>query len=240
MIHSKNLFLILQQKKIHKKILHDISCHIKKAKITTFIGNSGGGKTSLLKCMATLYKDYQGDILVDGIDLKILSPKERAQLIGFVFQQFNLFPHMTVKQNCMHPILSVLNVSKTIAEEKALEILDMLGMREHQNSYPAQLSGGQQQRVAIARALALGPQVLLLDEPTSALDPQSSKSLQDILKNLCKTGITIVLSSHDMTFVRGVSDEVYFVEAGVIADAHDLAQGAVNSESKIGLFLNHN
>ena len=233
MIYSKNLNLILQK----KKILQGISCHIKKAKITTFIGNSGGGKTSLLKCMATLYTDYQGDIIVNGIDLKHVLPKERAQLVGFVFQQFNLFPHMTVLQNCMHPLQSVLNISKIIAEEKALKILDMLGMLEHKDSHPAQLSGGQQQRVAIARALALGPQVLLLDEPTSALDPQSSKSLQDILKNLCNSGVTIVLSSHDMAFVRGVSDEIYFVEAGTIVDSHDTEKSIIDPESKIGAFL---
>lgn len=204
------------------KRLNSISCDIPAGRITTFIGKSGAGKTTILRCIAGL-EDYQGQIILpSGQNMKNLGPKDRAASIGFVFQNFNLFPHLTVLENCMQPLQVVLGLSQELAKEKAKETLELFGMGSYQNSYPTQLSGGQQQRVAIARALVLGPKILLLDEPTSALDPQNTMLLVNLLQRLNKQGITIVVSSQDMGFVRAIQDCMYLVEDGCILQDFDV------------------
>lgn len=222
MIKTKNVSLQIGD----KTILNNVSCEVAKQRITAFIGHSGAGKTSLLKCIANLNVAYEGTITHDGTPITGLTAQQRVHAIGFVFQQFNLFPHMTVLQNCMHPMIAVLGIDSEKAQAKALLTLKSLGMDFYKDSYPSKLSGGQQQRVAIARALCLDPKVLLFDEPTSALDPQSTKTLQVLLKDLIKTGVTIALSSHDMAFVLGVMDKVYFMSDGQIVEAYDVTVGS--------------
>ena len=212
MVKGTNITLEIDK----KKILNNVSFEIPKGKITAFIGPSGAGKTSLLKCVANLYSHYTGTLLFQGVPIRELSDKERAHSIGFIFQQFNLFPHMTVLQNCCKPLQLLYKLSSHDAEAKALRVLESLGMGMFKDAYPAKLSGGQQQRVAIARALCLEPQLLLFDEPSSALDPQSTKMLATLMVELCKNGVTIALSSHDMNLVSDIADNVYYLEDGCL------------------------
>ena len=235
MISVKNIIL----KKGGKTILDDVSCEIVKSRITALIGKSGAGKTSLLRCIANLNDDYEGQITLEGKDVKTFSHQERVKHIGFVSQHFDLFPHMTALQNCVQPMMNVLKLSQEAAEKKATQVLDSLHILECKDAYLARLSGGQKQRVAIARALCLEPECLLFDEPTSALDPQTTKSLQGLLKDLCSNGITIVVCSHDMPFVKGILDRVYFLENGVVADFFDAKQSELKTDSKIYDFLMH-
>jgi len=222
-----------------KIILDGVSFEITKGRITAFIGKSGAGKTSLLKCIAHLNNHYQGLLKLEGKNIKELSNKERVKHIGFVAQQFNLFPHMNALKNCVHPMTSVLGMPEKEAKKRALAVLASLEMTEHQHKYPSQLSGGQQQRVAIARALCMEPEVLLFDEPTSSLDPQSTKSLQGLLKDLLKKGITIAVSSHDMPFVKGILDRVYFLKNGSIVDFADAQISPPKAGGNIDGFLSH-
>lgn len=216
----------------YKTILKDVSFELKEGRITTFMGPSGAGKTTLLRCIANLHENYEGEIICQGKDLKNFSRAERASTIGFVLQQFHLFPHLTVLHNCTFALEQCLRLTKKEAEEKAEEILGSLGMKMLVAAYPAQLSGGQQQRVAIARALVLRPKVLLLDEPTSALDPESKADLKMLLLDLNAQGLTVGLSSHDMPFIRQVMDEVYFMENGEIVEPS-------KAKRKIDNFLAH-
>jgi polar amino acid transport system ATP-binding protein len=233
MINGKNVSLKLDG----KTILDDVSFQVQKGKITSFIGKSGAGKTSLLKCIANLYSDYTGEIKLEQKNIKNLNNKERAQHIGFVSQHLNLFPHMTVLQNCTHPITTVLKTSKEAAHKKAISVLKSLEIESLKNAYPEKLSGGQQQRVAIARALCMEPEVILLDEPTSALDPHSTKSLQGLIKKLHQRGTTIALSSHDMPFVKSTLDCAYFLRNGKIVDQIDVKKEELKSTSPIYEFL---
>lgn len=210
MIKGKNLVL--------KPILKNICFELRKGRITSFIGQSGAGKTTLLKCIANLNSHYEGCIAIDGKDLKGLPSIERASSVGFVHQQFHLFPHLTVLQNCTYALKKVLGLQDEEASLRSLEILESLGMKEHASAYPNFLSGGQQQRAAIARALALRPKVLLFDEPTSALDPNSKQGLLAVLQNLKEMGITIALSTHDMPFIRQIMDCIYFLENGELVE----------------------
>ncbi len=219
--------------------LQQVSFELRQGRITTFMGQSGAGKTTLLKCIANLHPHYEGVIACNGQDLKSLGPVERATTVGFVLQQFHLFPHLSVLKNCTLALEEVLGMQGKEAEEKASQILDSLGMHSFMNAFPSQLSGGQQQRVAIARALALSPKVLLLDEPTSSLDPESKKSLEALLLELSSQGITIAISSHDMPFIRKIMDYIYFMEHGVIIEAWDQRNEELFSKQKIQQFLSH-
>jgi ABC-type polar amino acid transport system ATPase subunit len=216
MITVKNLNLTIGQ----QKILDNVSCTIQKGTITTFIGKSGAGKTTLLKAIAGLYSIQENSIFLQGKDIAQLSETERSRKIGFVFQNFNLFPHMTVLQNCMDPLL-IQKISKDDAKKIAQEKLQLLAILDFTDKYPSQLSGGQQQRVAIARALALNPEIILLDEPTASLDPINTDGLVTILKNLIKNGITVAVSSQDMSFVNKVFDQVYFMQDGKVVEYND-------------------
>jgi ABC-type polar amino acid transport system ATPase subunit len=235
MIRGKNVSLIYK----NKSGLHNVSFDLQPGKITTFMGRSGAGKTTLLKCISNLYSHYEGTITCDGKNLKGLSPIERASTIGVVLQQFHLFPHLTALQNCTLALVQVLGVAPVAAETKAIEVLCALGMQPWMHSLPSELSGGQQQRVAIARALVLSPKILLLDEPTSALDPENKKSLELLLAELNKQGITIGISSHDMPFIRAVTDFAYFMENGILLETWDSNHEDLSSKPKIEHFLSH-
>ncbi len=215
-----------------RPLLENISCDIPTGRITTLIGKSGAGKTTLLRCIAGLQSITQGTVYLEDKNIAHLSTQERATLVGFVFQNFNLFPTMTALQNCTHPLVVVQQLPADKARSKALKILSKLGMEPYLESYPSQLSGGQQQRVALARALALEPQVLLLDEPSSGLDPQNSMILIQILQELCKEeSITVILASQDMAFVRILQDSVYLVIDGEITQDSVLISQFLNFES---------
>jgi polar amino acid transport system ATP-binding protein len=202
----------------NKPILYNISCSFVPSSITALVGKSGAGKTTLLRCIGQLQEIADGTISIDGKQVQAMGPQERAQLLGFVFQNFNLFPQLTARENCIQPLMVTKGLSYQDAEKKISEIFATLDLLEHQNAYPATLSGGQKQRVAIARALCLGPKVLLLDEPTSALDYENSMILARLLKKLAKQGITIVLASHDREFVSIVQDTTFEINDGTIRE----------------------
>lgn len=218
-------------------ILKNVSFNLRKGRITTFMGQSGAGKTTLLKCIANLQPHYEGTIICNGSDIKNLRPAERATAIGFVLQQFHLFPHLTALKNCTYALQNVLGLSEAEAEKRAADTMDSLGMHPYIHSFPCQLSGGQQQRVAIARALVLQPNILLLDEPTSALDPESKKSLESLLLELKARGITLGLSSHDMPFIRKIMDFVYFMERGELIEEWDSEADNIKNKKKISQFI---
>lgn len=237
MIHGKNIFCHYSSKKTATLVLENVSFELKEGRITVFMGQSGAGKTTLLRCIANLQNNYEGIITSSGKNVKSLTPAERASTIGFVFQQFHLFPHLTVLQNCTFALKNVVGLNEKEACQRAEELLQVLKIDSLRHCYPSQLSGGQQQRVAIARALVLQPKVLLLDEPTSALDPESKKHLEAVLVELNKLGITIGISSHDMPFIRKIMDYIYFMENGQLTEEWDAHKGEITSQGKIKSFL---
>lgn len=223
-----------------QQILNNVSCWAPAGRITILIGKSGSGKTTLLRSIARLNKfEYQGKIEIDGKDIVALGSIEQASLLGFVFQDFNLFENMTVLENCVQPLIVVKKLGAQAAKEIALENLSNLGMGNFLSAYPKSLSGGQKQRVAIARALCMGPKTLLLDEPTSALDPENTTTFVALLKSLCAQGIAILISSQDMSFVKMILDRVYLVDDGRVVDYFDLNDSTeLLKDRKIGKFLN--
>lgn len=239
MICGKNISWKYKSKKGFSLVLKDVSFEIRKGRITTFMGQSGAGKTTLLKCIANLYSEYEGTITCNGNDITNFNALERATTIGFVLQQFHLFPHLSVLKNCTYALINTMKIAEAEAEKMASETLNVLSMQRFIHSYPSQLSGGQQQRVAIARALVLRPEILLLDEPTSALDPESKKDLESLLLELNAKGISIALSSHDMPFIRKIMDYAYFMEQGELIEEWDQKIEDLESKEKIKQFLTH-
>jgi len=207
------------------EILKGIDLQIAKGETTIVIGPSGSGKTTLLRCMNLLEVPNKGTISIGDNELvfgenKKPTDKEIITLrknTGMVFQGFHLFPHMTVVENIMEGLVTVLKQSKKVARDKALKLLDKVGLLEKSDSYPHELSGGQQQRVAIARAMAIEPSVLLFDEPTSALDPELAAEVLKVMKELSLEGMTMVVVTHNMSFAREVADNIIFIDNGIIA-----------------------
>ncbi|MFD9971221.1 ectoine/hydroxyectoine ABC transporter ATP-binding protein EhuA [Streptomyces sp. NPDC059011] len=204
-------------------VLDDLCFSVRPGKHVTLIGPSGSGKTTILRLLMTLASPDSGTINVNGGRLFPAGEKERREVrkkIGMVFQQFNLFPNMTVLRNITEAPVRVLGLSKDEAEERARELLDLVGLADRVDARPSQLSGGQQQRVAIARALAMRPQVLLLDEVTSALDPELVAGVLDVLRDIAHTtDITMLCVTHEMNFARDISDEVLMFDAGKVIES---------------------
>ena len=201
------------------EVLKGIDVSIDEKEVVVIIGPSGSGKSTLLRCMNYLEAPTGGDIVVDRIPLNNEANinKVRAE-VGMVFQRFNLFPHMTVLENIVLAPQKVRNIGREEAVLAARDLLKKVGLADKENAYPSQLSGGQQQRVAIARALAMKPKVMLFDEPTSALDPEMVNEVLDVMKNLAREGMTMVVVTHEMGFAREVGDRVLFVDDGRIIE----------------------
>jgi polar amino acid transport system ATP-binding protein len=233
-------YVLLKYKNNNKHpALNDVSFTIDEGRITLFLGKSGSGKTSLLKCISNIISEFTGRLFYQDRLIKNMSPKERASHLGFVSQSFDLFPHMTVLKNCTHPQIHVLGKSMDDAIANAKAKLISLGIGEYIDRYPYELSGGQKQRVSIARALCMDSKLLLLDEPTSALDPESSKQLVVIIKSLIEEGVTIALSTHDMTFAKNLLDRIYFMRDGHIVEYFDAKTMDINNTLAIKQFLAH-
>ena len=189
---------------------------IQQGKITVLLGSSGSGKSTLLRSFTGLKSLSKGDIELGGKCIASLGPVERVQKVAFVAQDYQLFPHMTVIENCMHPQQTVLKRDSVCAKERAEELLQQLNIERLSSRYPYQLSGGQKQRVAIARALAMGSHLLLMDEPSSALDPHSTEVLANLLRSLCKQGISIVVATHDMDFAASIMEAIIVMQEGEV------------------------
>lgn len=198
------------------EVLKDISIEIREGEVVCMIGPSGSGKSTFLRCLNRLEKITSGHVVVDGhpISDPNTNINKVRENIGMVFQHFNLFPHMTILDNMTLAPMKVKGVSKEDAEKKALELLARVGLADRANAYPIQLSGGQKQRVAIVRALAMEPEVMLFDEPTSALDPEMVGEVLDVMKELAKEGMTMVVVTHEMGFAREVGNRVLFMADG--------------------------
>jgi general L-amino acid transport system ATP-binding protein len=201
-------------------VLRDVTVDVAPQEVVVVIGPSGSGKSTFIRCINRLEEHQEGTIIVDGIELgnDIRNIAAIRREIGMVFQQFNLFPHKTVQENITLAPMKVRHWSREKAEAKATELLERVGIPEQANKYPGQLSGGQQQRVAIARALAMEPKVMLFDEPTSALDPEMIKEVLDVMKELARSGMTMVVVTHEMGFAREVADRVLFFDMGRIVE----------------------
>ena len=198
----------------HVHVLKGIDAEIKAGEVICVIGPSGSGKSTFLRCLNRLEEATAGQSITE----KNSNIDKIRQHIGMVFQQFNLFPHYTVKENIMLAPVELKLKSKEEAEKKALELLKRVGLAEKADAKPKQLSGGQQQRVAIARALAMEPDIMLFDEPTSALDPEMVGEVLELMKELAKSGMTMVVVTHEMGFAHDVADRVFFIDQGVIME----------------------
>ncbi len=201
-------------------VLRDVSVDVQPQEVVVVIGPSGSGKSTFIRCINRLEEHQEGQIIVDGIEMShdISNIAAIRREIGMVFQQFNLFPHLTVLQNISLAPMKVRQWPREKAEAKAMELLRRVGIPEQVNKYPGQLSGGQQQRVAIARALAMEPKIMLFDEPTSALDPEMIKEVLDVMKELARSGMTMIVVTHEMGFAREVADRVLFFDHGRIVE----------------------
>ena len=205
------------------KVLDGINEHIYPGEKVVVIGPSGSGKSTFLRCLNLLEEPTSGTITVDGVD--ITDPKtdidKVRQKMGMVFQQFNLFPHLTIKENIKLAPVTLKLMSDSEADQKAMELLERVGLPDKADAYPKQLSGGQQQRIAIARALAMNPEVMLFDEPTSALDPEMVGEVLQLMKELADDGMTMVVVTHEMGFAREVGPRVLFMDGGNIAEQNN-------------------
>lgn len=202
------------------EVLKGINIDIKKGEVVVIIGPSGCGKSTFLRTLNLLEEPTGGHINFEGTDItnKKTNINIHRQKIGMVFQQFNLFPHMTILANMTLAPIKLLKMSKSDAEKRAMEYLERVGLGDRANAYPSQLSGGQKQRVAIVRALCMQPDVMLFDEPTSALDPEMVGEVLEVMKTLANDGMTMVVVTHEMGFAREVADRVIFIDEGVIAE----------------------
>ncbi len=222
------------------KALDGIDCEIRKGDVAVVIGPSGSGKSTFLRCLNLLEAPSGGKVFFEGTD--ITDPKvdinKHRQKMGMVFQQFNLFPHMTVLRNMTVGPIKLLNKTQAEAEKIAMDLLDRVGLADRKNAYPSQLSGGQKQRIAIVRALCMQPDVMLFDEPTSALDPEMVGEVLDVMRNLAKSGMTMVVVTHEMGFAREVGTRVIFMDEGKIIEENSPHELFLNpSGSRLKNFL---
>ena len=220
--------------------LKGVDLTVKEQEVMVVLGPSGSGKSTLIRCINRLEQHQEGTIIVDGIemtnDLRNID-KIRSE-VGMVFQQFNLFPHLTVIDNITLAPIWVRKRARKEAEKTAIELLERVGIPEQAEKFPGQLSGGQQQRVAIARALAMEPKIMLFDEPTSALDPEMISEVLDVMKELARSGMTMVVVTHEMGFARQVADRLEFMEAGDVVEINEPEPFFTNPKSdRTKLFL---
>ncbi len=202
------------------EVLKGVSFNVEKGEVVSIIGPSGGGKSTLLRCLNCLETYDSGSIKVIGEDLKeIKDMNSFRQKVGMVFQQFNLFANMNVLNNCIFAQTKALKRNKDEAKKIALENLQKVGMEKFINAYPNTLSGGQKQRVAIARAISMNPEILLFDEPTSALDPEMVEEVLNVIRSLVNKGLTMIIVSHEIDFVRDISDKIIFMDDGIVAES---------------------
>ena len=234
----------------HVEVLKGVNLTVNRGEVTCLIGPSGSGKSTLLRCVNHLEKHDAGELRVDGhlVGYELRDGKlyerndkeicaERAQ-IGMVFQRFNLFAHLTVMENVTIGLIKVKDVAPEAATARARELLARVGLEAKEDNYPSQLSGGQQQRVAIARALAMDPKLMLFDEPTSALDPELVGEVLDVMKDLARSGMTMIVVTHEMGFAREVADSIYFLDAGVIEESGDPREVLAHPRSeRLKIFL---
>ncbi len=216
---------MIDVKNLHKyfgslEVLKGIDCHIDKGECVCVIGPSGSGKSTFLRCLNLLETPTKGDIVIDDMHLteKNFDVDAMRKRVGMVFQHFNLFPHLTILENVTLAPIRHKMMTEEQAKEKAMELLNRVGVGDKADNYPAQLSGGQKQRVAIARSLALSPEVMLFDEPTSALDPEMVGEVLEVMKQLAKEGMTMVVVTHEMGFAREVANRVFFMDGGGILE----------------------
>ena len=216
---------MISVKDLHKSfggvtVLDGISTQVERGDVVCIIGPSGSGKSTFLRCLNRLETPDSGQILLDGVDLtdpRTDLDRQRMKM-GMVFQQFNLFPHMTVLKNLTLAPMLLKKESQQTAEQRAMTLLDRVGLADRAGEYPARLSGGQKQRIAIVRALCMEPEVLLFDEPTSALDPEMVGEVLDVMKELAQSGMTMVVVTHEMGFAREVASRVLFMDQGIIME----------------------
>ena len=216
---------IISVRDVHKwygsfHALKGIDMEVKRREVIVIFGPSGSGKSTFIRTLNRLEEHQRGKIIVDGIELShdVHNIEQVRSETGMVFQQFNLFPHLTVMQNIVLAPIQVRKWKKEKAEEVAMQLMERVGIPEQAHKYPGQLSGGQQQRVAIARSLAMQPKIMLFDEPTSALDPEMIKEVLDVMRDLARTGYTILAVTHEMGFAREVADRVIFFDQGRIVE----------------------
>ena len=215
---------MIKLENVHKsfgknEVLKGIDLHIEKGQVVVIIGPSGSGKSTVLRTMNYLEEPTSGKVIVDGMDLSDKSKLNEVRAeVGMVFQNFNLFPHMTVMENLTLAQTKVRKTSNDEAKKIGQSLLDRVGLKDKANAYPDSLSGGKKQRVAIARALAMKPKVMLFDEPTSALDPEMVREVLDVMKSLAEEGMTMVIVTHEMGFAKEVADRVLFVDGGLILE----------------------
>ncbi|MCD0421771.1 amino acid ABC transporter ATP-binding protein [Rubrivivax sp. JA1024] len=221
-------------------VLRDINLDVARGERIVICGPSGSGKSTLIRCINALEEFQEGDIVVDGIDLgpSLKHVDAIRREVGMVFQSFNLFPHLTVLENCTLAPIWVRNIPKKDAEATAMKFLERVRIPDKADKYPGQISGGQQQRVAIARALSMNPKVMLFDEPTSALDPEMVKEVLDTMVDLAEEGMTMLVVTHEMGFAREVADRVVFMDAGQIIEANEPEEFFANPQhARTKLFL---
>ena len=202
-------------------VLKGVDLNVDQQEVIVIAGPSGSGKSTFIRCINRLEEHQRGDIIVDGIELShdIRNIAAIRSEIGMVFQSFNLFPHLTVMQNITLGPIRVRKIRREEAEERAMQLLNRVGIPEQALKYPAQLSGGQQQRVAIARALAMDPKIMLFDEPTSALDPEMISEVLDVMRELAESGMTMLVVTHEMGFAKAAADRMVFFDFGQIVEA---------------------
>lgn len=218
MITVKHLTKTYTDREPHFTVLRDINCNIEKGEVISIIGPSGTGKSTFLRCLNLLEHPTSGEIIIDGqniLDKKTDINKIR-QKMGMVFQSFNLFDHLSIIDNVTLAPIKILGMDKQSARERALELLQQVGLADKADNFPSSLSGGQKQRVAIARCLSMNPDIILFDEPTSALDPTMVGEVLNVIKQLARKGMTMAIVTHEMKFAQDVSTRVFFMNQGVI------------------------